>query len=149
MQPLYNSSRLLYFLTLKENSSPCFCVCWLFSHGGFFSHLVCNFFVVNFSLVKVKSEVAQSCPTLCDPMDCSLPCSSVHGIFQAGILEWGAISFFRGSSWPRNQTQVSCIARDSLSTADCLHLPLQMLYQLSYKWSPKMHESQRIEAFKL
>ena len=38
-------------------------------------------------------EVAQSCPTLCDPMDCSLPRSSVHGIFQARVLEWGAIAF--------------------------------------------------------
>ena len=43
--------------------------------------------------VKSESEVAQSCPTLCDPMDCSLPGSSVHGIFQARVLEWGAIAF--------------------------------------------------------
>ena len=43
-------------------------------------------------------EVAQSCPTLCDPMDCSLPGSSVHGIFQARVLQWVAISFSRGSS---------------------------------------------------
>ena len=43
--------------------------------------------------VKSLSEVAQSCPTLCDPMDCSLPCSSVHGIFQARVLEWGATAF--------------------------------------------------------
>ena len=42
--------------------------------------------------VKSESEVAQSCPTLCNPMDCSLPGSSVHGIFQARVLEWGAIS---------------------------------------------------------
>ena len=41
--------------------------------------------------VKSESEVAQSCPTLCDPMDCSLPGSSVHGIFQARVLEWGAL----------------------------------------------------------
>ena len=40
-----------------------------------------------------ESEVAQSCPTLSDPMDCSLPGSSVHGVFQAGVLEWGAIAF--------------------------------------------------------
>ena len=51
------------------------------------------------------SEVAQSCPTLCNPIDCSPPGSSVHGIFQAGILEWVAIPFSRGSSWPRDQTQ--------------------------------------------
>jgi len=42
---------------------------------------------------KSENEVAQSCPTLCDPMDCSLPDSSVHGIFQARVLEWGAIAF--------------------------------------------------------
>ena len=49
-----------------------------------------------------ESEVAQSCPTLCDSMDCSLSGSSVHGIFQARVLEWIAISFSRGSSQPRN-----------------------------------------------
>ena len=43
--------------------------------------------------VKSESEVAQSCLTLSDPMDCSLPGSSVYGIFQAGVLEWGAIAF--------------------------------------------------------
>ena len=43
--------------------------------------------------VKSESEVAQSCPTLSDPMDCSLPGSSIHGIFQARALEWGAIAF--------------------------------------------------------
>ena len=42
-----------------------------------------------------ESEIAQSCPTLCDPMDCRLPGSSVHGIFQARVLEWGAIAFSR------------------------------------------------------
>ena len=43
-------------------------------------------------------------------MNCSLPGSSIHGIFQARVLEWGAIAFSRGSSWPRDRTQVSCIA---------------------------------------
>ena len=47
--------------------------------------------------VKSESEVAQSCPTLSDPMDCSLPGSSIHGIFQARVLEWGAIAFSYGS----------------------------------------------------
>jgi len=50
--------------------------------------------------VKSESEVAQSCPTLCDPMDCRLPGSSVHGIFQATVLEWGAIAFSEISEWP-------------------------------------------------
>ena len=54
---------------------------------------------------------AQSCPIFCNPMDCSLPVSSVHGIFQARILEQIAISLTRGSSWSRNQTCVSCICR--------------------------------------
>ena len=56
-----------------------------------------------------ESEVAQSCPTLCDSKDCSLPGFSVHGIFQARILEWVAISFSSVSSQPRKQTWVSCI----------------------------------------
>ena len=43
--------------------------------------------------VKNESEVAQSCPILCDPMDCHLTGSSIHGIFQARVLEWGAIAF--------------------------------------------------------
>ena len=57
-----------------------------------------------------ESEVSQSCPTLCDPMDCSLPGSSVHGIFQTRILEWVATSFSRGSSQPRDRTHVSCVS---------------------------------------
>ena len=56
-----------------------------------------------------ESEVPQSCPTLCYPMDCSLSGSSVYGILQARILEWGAISFSRESSQHRDQTQVSHI----------------------------------------
>ena len=51
--------------------------------------------------MKSESEVPQSCPTLCDPMDYSLQGFSVHRIFQARVLEWVAISFSRGSSWPR------------------------------------------------
>ena len=60
---------------------------------------------------KYKVLVAQSCPTLCDPMNCSLPGSSLSmGILQARMLEWVDISFSRGSFWPRDGTQVSCIA---------------------------------------
>ena len=54
--------------------------------------------------------VAQLCPTPCDPMDCSPPGPSVHGILQARILECVAVPFSRGFSWSRNQTRVSCIA---------------------------------------
>ena len=62
------------------------------------------------SSLKVKGLVAQLCSTLCSPMDCSLTGSSVHGIFQARILEWVAMSFSRGSSWPRDRIRISNIA---------------------------------------
>ena len=70
-------------------------------------------FLLQCMKVKSKSEVTQSCPTLSDPMDCSLPGSSIHGIFQARVLEWVAISSSKGSSWPRHWTHisVSCIGR--------------------------------------
>ena len=51
---------------------------------------------------RKESEVAQSCPTLCNPMDCSLPGSSVHGIFQARVLEWVAISLSKGKKTGEN-----------------------------------------------
>ena len=60
--------------------------------------MVGGFVTDSIFLDNEESEVAQSCPTFCDPMDCSPPGSSVHGIFQARVLEWVAISFFRGSS---------------------------------------------------
>ena len=59
---------------------------------------------------KVKVKVAPRSPTLCDTVDCSLPGSIVHGILQARILEWAAIPFSRGSSQPKDRTQVSSIA---------------------------------------
>ena len=55
--------------------------------------------------------VTKLCLTLCDPMDCSPPASSVHGILQARILVWVATSFYRGPSWPRDKTHVSYIGR--------------------------------------
>ena len=77
----------------------------------------------NQSLSKLQSEVAQSCPTLCDTMDCHLWGSSVHGIFQARVLEWVSISFSRGSSQPRDRTRSPALQG-------------QMLYHLSYQGSP-------------
>ena len=63
-----------------------------------------------FLLSEMKwTEVPQSCPTLCNLMDCSLLGSSTHGIFQARVWEWVAMSFSRESSWPRDQTWVSHI----------------------------------------
>ena len=72
----------------------------------FLSHLCTSHYLV--------CSATQSCLTLCDPMNCNLPGSSVHGTFQARILEWVAISFSRGSSWPRDQTHIfraSCTGR--------------------------------------
>ena len=60
------------------------------------------------AIVVMTVLVTQSCPTLCNLMNCSPPCPSVHGILQARILEWVAIPFSRGSSQTRDRTQVSC-----------------------------------------
>ena len=65
----------------------------------------------SFDSLNVVVLVAKLCPTLFDPMDCSPPSSSVHGIFQEGILQWVAIFFSRGSSWPRDWTPVSWISQ--------------------------------------
>ena len=67
---------------------------------------------INFMCMGVL--VSQSCPTLCDPMDCSPPASSVHGIFQARVLKWVAISSSRGSSRPRAGTRSSAFQAGSL-----------------------------------
>ena len=56
--------------------------------------------------ICVSVKLLQSCPTLCDPMDCSFPGSSVHGILQARIVEWVAMPSSRGSSQPRDRTHV-------------------------------------------
>ena len=85
-----SNSRLLYFLQWQADSSP------LAPLDGL---------VINLS--EWVSEVAQSCPTLCDPVDCSPPDSSIHGILQARVLEWVAISFSRGSFRPRDRTEFS------------------------------------------
>ena len=61
-------------------------------------------------MLTLKLRATQSCLTLCEPMDCSTPGFTVHGILQAGRLEWVACPFSRGSSRPGNRTQVSCIA---------------------------------------
>ena len=64
--------------------------------------------------------LSQSCPTLCGPLDYSLPGSSVHGLLQARTLEWVAISFSRGSFWPRDPTcisYVSCIGQWDFTTS--------------------------------
>ena len=71
--------------------------------------------LLSLSPAYLLNEAAQSCLTPCNPMGCSLLLSSVHGISQAGVLEWVSISFSRGSSWPRDQTRVSCIVGRSFT----------------------------------
>ena len=60
--------------------------------------------------MRVCARSLQSCPTLCNPLDCSPPGLSVHGVSQARILEWVAMPFSRGSSWPRDQTCITCVS---------------------------------------
>ena len=96
-----------------------------------YSLLISKVFIVK------KVKVAHSCPTLCNPLDCSPPSSSLQGTLQARILEWVAIPFSRGSPRPRDQTQVSCIAGsiiNSINNYGCEN------------WTIKKAECQRIDA---
>ena len=92
--------------------------------------------------------VLKSCPILCDPMDYSLPGFSVHGIFQARILEWVAISFSRGSYRPRDQTLVSCITEEffticatTYSSSNNVLIILIQLWSVSYS-IPNSHNTE-------
>ena len=91
---------------------------WLYDGNGFFDLLflaVVTIIIHNGLLQRtltlcMHGLVTQSWLMLCDPMDCSPPESSVHGILQARILEWVLIFSSKGSSWPRDQTHISCIS---------------------------------------
>ena len=105
--------------------------------------------------VKSESEVAQSCPTLCDPMDCSPPGSSVHGISQARVLEWGAIAFCRKLRlplpncvfWTHCGFSVSLSFRTTYFSnfASCFHSPPPhppstfLVFYFSTVWLSKHH----------
>ena len=78
-------------------------------------------------LGHVHAKLLQSCPTLYDPMDCSPPGFSVHGILQAGTLEWVAISFSRGPSQPRDWIRVSYVTS---TTWEALNLVFTLSYTL-------------------
>ena len=77
---------------------------------GLFSPPPLPFLSVILECSAVHANSLQSCPTLCDPMDCSLPISSVHGILWARILKWVAMPSSRGSSQPRDQTHISYVS---------------------------------------
>ena len=99
VRPLSAEERLEFSLkkchpVILPLSGPCFFLFWTSKNSRHVVH----------------AQLLQSFPTLGNCMDCSLPGSSIHGIFLARILEWVAIPFSRGSSWPRDWTHVSCIA---------------------------------------
>ena len=78
-------------------------------------------FLLQCMKVKSESEFTQSCPTFSDPMDCSLPGSSIHGIFQARVLEWGAIAFYKliipTPPKPFQSTLSHCVSMNCLSSS--------------------------------
>ena len=85
--------------------------------------------------VKSESDITESCPTLSNPMDCSPPGSSVHGIFQASVLEWGAIAF---SLHLTNHLQINF---DQLDKRTIFHVYLSKIYKLSFfchVWSTRL-----------
>ena len=79
-------------------------------------------FLLQYMRVKSESEVAQSCPTLRDPMDCSPPGSSIHGIFRATVLEWGAIAFSLISS------RLSDLWAQRLTVSLCYHFDVREIH---------------------
>ena len=85
-------------------------------------------------LCTVPRACAQSRLTLCDPMDCSLPGSSVHGIFSARILEWVAISSSRGSSWPRTEPSSAALAGRFFTTSATWEAPPRVYRIIAVQW---------------
>ena len=113
INPNLSSCPTLYAIPI---SSPCTHLC---THMPNYTR--------NLIISHCCSSVTKSCPTRCNPMNCNPPDSSVHGIFQARILQWVAIFFSRRASWPRNRTHLSWIGR-------------QILYCLSHMGSPIYHD---------
>ena len=84
-------------------------------------------FLLQCMKMKSESEVAQSCLTLSDPMDCSLPGSSIHGIFQARVLEWGAIAFSQISFYtPANKMSGYTESQRRYVSVDTAHIPCRV-----------------------
>ena len=115
--------------------------------------------------VKSQSEVTQSCPTPSDPMDCSLPGSSVHGIFQARVLEWGAIAFSRDQTMVEVIKRHLLLGRKAMTSLDSIlknrditlltkvHLVKAVVFPVVMygceSWTIKKAKHQRIDAFEL
>ena len=106
----------LFYPNWEYRTWFCCCSCLLTGQSFFFFFilfpliwLISPFLPLSLNLIIII--ITQSCLTLCDPRDYSPPGSSVHGVFQAGILEWVAISFSRKSSWHRGGICISCIGR--------------------------------------
>ena len=109
-------------------------------------------FLLQCMKVKSESEVAQPCPTLSDPMDCSPPDSSVHGISQARVLEWGAIAF--SDLGRKAMTKLDSILKNrDVSLPTKVHVVKAMAFPIVMygceSWTIKQAECQRIDAFEL
>ena len=125
---LLHCKQVLYYLSHQENP-----VLWWFELFCTFTALITKFWLKVYTGYALVNE---SCLTLCNPMDCSPSGSSVHGIFQARILEWVAIFFYRGSSQSRAQTCISCTGRRILyhcSMWEALFIQDRFLYYLRIK----------------
>ena len=92
-------------------------------------------FLLQCMKVKRESEVAQSCPTLSDPMDCSLPGSSIHGIFQARVLEWVAIAFSNAWKWKVKVKSLSHVWLLATPWTAAFQAPLSMGFSRQEYWS--------------
>ena len=98
-------------------------------------------------LCVLCAQLLQSCLTVCNPMDYSPPDSSVHGIFQARRLEWVAMPSSRGSSWPRDQIHVSCVACTAgrFLTTEPPGSPFYCPFLQNIMWFPKIHATFKIK----
>ena len=120
------SGDVVNIASLLYNPSSIVLILWLKVKNIFFILWKKNF-------IGYACAVAELCLTLCDSMDCSPPGFSVHGVFQVRILEWVAISYPRGSFWPRDPTHVSCV---SCIGREILHhcATWEAQFWLEYSW---------------
>ena len=141
-------------LIVKEANVHMYIMC-IYVYICVYIHIyTCNTYMHN--MHRECSVIAQSCLTLCYPMDCSLPGFSIHGIFQARIPEWVAISFSRRSSQPRDRTQVSHILgrwftilatreyiKPCMSICKCIHISICLSY-VYYQFIPRETKRNRL-----